>query len=47
LYVSPTLLKRLTLADSILVDYNSWVESEQGLKLAATLDKDRCFGRRY
>ena len=24
----------------MVVDYNSWVESEQGLKLAASLDKD-------
>ena len=29
-----------TPADLIIVDYNSWQESDQGLRLAATLDKD-------
>jgi hypothetical protein len=24
----------------MIVDYNSWIESEKGLKLAASLDKD-------
>ena len=28
------------IADSFLVDYNSWQESEQGLALAASLEKD-------
>ena len=27
-------------ADLVVVDYNSWQESERGLKLAETLDKD-------
>ncbi len=27
-------------ADILIVDYNSWVESPRGLKLAASLDKD-------
>jgi hypothetical protein len=26
--------------DQLIVDYNSWVESEKGLKLAAGLDKN-------
>lgn len=30
----------LNIVLTALVDYNSWVESEQGLKLAASLDKD-------
>ena len=28
------------MADECTVDYNSWVESEKGLKLANSLDKD-------
>ena len=28
------------MANSSLVDYNSWVESPKGLKLAASLNKD-------
>lgn len=42
--VSPTyrtyLQEIFVLTYALKVDYNSWVESEKGLKLAATLPKD-------
>jgi hypothetical protein len=31
---------RGTLLTRVTVDYNSWIESDQGRKLAASLDKD-------
>lgn len=34
------LLHFVSLLTTTAVDYNSWVESERGLKLAASLDKD-------
>ena len=40
MYGRPHLLKTCSVANNTEVDYNSWQESEQGLALAATLDKD-------
>jgi hypothetical protein len=37
----------ITIANKTPVDYNSWIESEKGLKLAASLDKDVILAEGY
>jgi hypothetical protein len=45
MYVAHTVL--ITMANRILVDYNSWIESDKGRRLADSLPKDTILAEGY